>query len=681
MKPNHLINESSPYLLQHSHNPVNWYPWNDEAWAKAKEEDKLVLVSIGYSSCHWCHVMERESFENDVTANLMNEHFICIKVDREERPDVDQVYMMAVQLMTGSGGWPLNCFCLPDGRPIYGGTYFPNVTWNDLLVKLHHFYKENKIQAEQYAEELTQGINQTEVIHLNSSETKFHINDVRQIINNWRKHFDLVEGGPNRAPKFPMPNNYLFLLHYYYATKDESILNYVKLTLDKMAFGGIYDQVGGGFARYSTDSLWKVPHFEKMLYDNAQLVSLYSHAYQLTKNDLYKSVVHETLEFIEREMTNNDGGFYSALDADSEGEEGKYYVWEKDRFSSALSKEALSLFILPEKQSELAGEYFNVNEKGYWENGNYILLRRSTDEEVADKFSTTTEELNAVIPKVKKLLLKEREMRIRPGLDDKQLTSWNALMIKGYCDAYDAFGEQRFLRAAIRCANHILSEVQQEDGELFHNYKNGKASIKGFLEDYSFMIEALVALYQSTFDEGWLTEAKRLADYSIQHFYDKDSGMFWFTSDLSPALISRKKEIGDNVIPASNSSIAKALFYLGNYFENKKFSDISTQMLNNVKDAMSAYGSSYSNWGILLLYNASVFNEVVMAGHDAEGKRRELARHYLPNKILAGSIDGHSKLPLLEHRYSENKTLIYVCQNRTCKLPVESVEKAIISLQ
>jgi uncharacterized protein YyaL (SSP411 family) len=674
---NHLVNESSPYLLQHAHNPVDWYPWTDEAWEKAKKEDKLVLVSIGYSSCHWCHVMERESFENEATARLMNEHYVCIKVDREERPDVDQVYMSAVQLMTGSGGWPLNCFCLPDGRPIYGGTYYPNATWNDVLVKLNTFYKENKEKANQYADELTQGINQMESFHLKSGEAKFHLDEVKKIVETWRKHFDLVEGGPNRAPKFPMPNNYEFLLHYYYVTKDESILNYVLLTLDKMAFGGIYDQIGGGFARYSTDAFWKAPHFEKMLYDNAQLVSLYSHAYQLTKKQLYKDVVYETLEFIRREMTNEAGGFHSALDADSEGVEGKYYVWKLEEIEQMAGR------VSPEIEGialKVFKEYFSVNEKGLWE-GSYILLRKKTDEEIAKEFKLSVDILQKYISAIKRHFFIEREKRIRPGLDDKQLTSWNALMIKAYCDAYNAFGEDKFLKSAEVCANHILFRARSAEGMLLHNYKNGKASIDGYLEDYSFMIEGLIALYQCTFSEGWLTEARRLADYTIENFYDAANGMFWFTSNKSPALISRKKEIADNVIPASNSSMAKCLFYLGKYYGENKYSEIASQMLSNVKDAMASYASSYSNWAILMLYLTSPMHEVVIAGPGAGKKRKEFAANYFPNAILAGDIYEEATLPLLEQRYTEGKTLIYVCENNTCKLPVEDVNQAILFME
>lgn len=666
-KSNHLIHETSLYLLQHAHNPVDWYPWCDEAWARAREEGKMALVSIGYSSCHWCHVMEHESFEDDSTADLMNAHFVCIKVDREARPDIDQVYMTAVQLMTGSGGWPLNCFTLPDGRPVYGGTYFPNKTWLDLLNKLHALYTKNRTEMEEYAEKLTEGLIQTELLPVNTTtEARFDLTDIRQAIEDWKKYFDHTEGGINHAPKFPMPNNYEFLLRYYYTTRDEGILKHVTLTLDKMAFGGIYDHVGGGFSRYSTDALWKVPHFEKMLYDNAQLVTLYSLAYQLTKKPLYRDVVYETLGFIARDMTSAEGAFYSALDADSEGKEGKYYVWRIDELKRLLG-EGSSIFF----------EYYNVNGIGFWEHENYILLREKSEEELAKGFSISVDELKRSISGSKEILLREREKRTRPGLDDKQLTSWNALMIKAYCTAYDVFGEKDFLCAAVRCSDFILEKVKQDDCSLKHSYKNGKAEINGYLEDYAFVIEAFISLYQATFEEAWLNEARLLADYSIQHFHDKEAGMFYFTSDLDAPLIVRKKEIQDNVIPASNSSLAKGLYLLGTYFNEGKYSDTARQMLGNVKTELGRYIPAYSNWALLMLNYVSRFNEIVICGKYAEQKRIELNRFYMPNRVLAGSVDGRSALPLLEQRYVEDKTLLYVCENRACKLPVEQVPEAI----
>ncbi len=675
MTTNHLVHETSPYLLQHAHNPVDWYPWGNEAWEKAKQENKLVLVSIGYSSCHWCHVMERESFEDSATAKLMNENYVCIKVDREERPDIDQVYMNAVQLMTGKGGWPLNCFTLPDGRPIYGGTYFPNEAWKEVLVKLHDFYKTNPDTAKQYADELVKGIHQSEPFKIKSTEPKFSSEVLTGMVDNWKKSFDSKEGGPNRAPKFPMPNNYEFLLRYYYFTKDESIQNHVLLTLDKMAFGGVYDQLGGGFARYSTDAQWKVPHFEKMLYDNAQLVTLYSNAYQLTHKKLYKDVVYETLVFIEREMTYEAGGFFSALDADSEGEEGKYYVWKKEELEKLLGEKAKIFF-----------EYFNVNKNGLWEHGNYILLRKETDEEVAKKFSVSVDELLRIISESKKILLAEREKRIRPGLDDKIITSWNAMMIQAYCNAFDVFGEKKFLDAAQKAAEFILKNSSQKDGGIQHHTHpkilSGKPEkeSQGFLEDYSFLSEALIALYQSSLDERWLNEAKRLSDYAVKNFYDEQSGMFYYTSKLSAKLISRQKEIMDNVTPSSNSSMARVLFELSLYFEEKNFRKISQRMLNNVMDDMAGYGPYYSNWGILLLNEVFPFHEVAIAGKSAREKLQELNRYYIPNKIIAGS-ESVSSLVLLQDRFVNGNTMIYICQNNVCKLPVERVSDAVKQLK
>lgn len=668
--PNHLIHETSPYLLQHAHNPVDWYPWGDEAWEKAKKENKLVIISIGYSACHWCHVMEHESFENDSTAKLMNENFVCIKVDREERPDIDQIYMAAVQLMTGSGGWPLNCFTLPDGRPIYGGTYFPNANWNQILLQLSAFYRENPAKANEYAAELTKGIHQMEVVKLNEEPVDFKQKDLDAVVTAWKTQFDPSEGGPNRAPKFPLPNNYEFLLRYAVATSDKSVLKQVELTLEKMAFGGMYDQVGGGFARYSTDSFWKVPHFEKMLYDNAQLVSMYSKAYQQNQNPLYKQIVYESLEFIQRELTSAEGGFFSAIDADSEGKEGKFYVWKIEELKSLLTNLGV------ENSFDILAEYFNINKIGYWEEENYILLRKKSDEEIAKQFSISTENLNELVAHAKKVLLAARAKRVRPGLDDKILVSWNALMIKGYCDAYAAFADESFLSAAEKNVNLVMKSMRTKDGGLFHSYKNGTAKINGYLEDYSFMIEALISLYESTFNETYLQEANNFAAYVFQHFYDESNGNFWFTSDLDPALIARKKEIQDNVIPSSNSSMAKALFLLGIQFENKKYSETAEKMLHNVVTEMERYGAGYSNWAMLMLNYTQKFRETVIVGKDAELKRKAIQSHYLPNTLFAGSKN-ESKLPLLESRFMDGQTLIYICENKVCKLPVEDVAKAL----
>lgn len=667
---NHLIHETSPYLLQHAHNPVNWYPWGDEALQKAKAENKLLLVSIGYSACHWCHVMEHESFEDTATARIMNDHFVCIKVDREERPDIDQVYMNALQLMTGSGGWPLNCFALPDGRPIYGGTYFPNKQWQNVLINLADLYKNDPEKAKDYAAKLTAGVQQSDLIQPNPVALEFKFATVNQTVSNWKKYLDQNEGGPSQAPKFPMPNNYRFLLRYAIAANDQVVKKQVDLTLEKMAYGGIYDQLGGGFARYSVDSLWKVPHFEKMLYDNAQLVSLYSEAYQQSKNPLYKQVVEETLQWVNREMTSKEGAFYSALDADSEGEEGKFYVWTKDELEAIL-KDDFPLF----------AAYYNVNEIGFWEHGQYILLRKKSDAAIADEFGMTTDALQQKLKILKQKLLGIREKRVHPGLDDKTLTSWNALMIRGFTDAYVAFGDTDFLDAALRNAHFIFTKQVRTDGGLNHSYKNGISSINGFLEDYAFVIDACLSLYQATFDPQWLDRARQLTDYAIAHFYDHEgeAGMFYFTSNSDVALIARKMELQDNVIPGSNSVMANNLFILGQMDDNNHYLQIAEKMMHTMQPKVIKYGSSYSNWCWLLMNYSEPFYEVVVAGKNAEALRHSFGKYYLPDKILLGST-GDSQLPLLENKLVPDKTLIYVCVNKTCKLPVAEVEAAVAQM-
>ncbi len=665
---NRLLHESSPYLLQHAHNPVDWFPWGEEAFSKAKKENKLVLVSIGYSACHWCHVMEHESFEDARVADIMNQHFVCIKVDREERPDIDQIYMLAVQIMTGQGGWPLNCFTLPDGRPIYGGTYFPKHSWTDILQQLSAFYKNNPAKAEEYAGELTQGLHKAELIHPNPDGYAFSKDILKDLFYNWQSHFDLTEGGPNRAPKFPLPNNYQFLLQYATLNKSQPLFDYINLTLSKMAMGGIYDQLGGGFARYSTDYLWKVPHFEKMLYDNAQLVSLYNEAFQATQNPLYRQVVYETLAFADRELTSPEGSFYSALDADSEGEEGKYYVWTKEELQNLLGND-FALF----------ADYYNVNEKGLWED-NYILLRDKSDEVFAKQHHISMEDLQKNISHCKALLLQERSKRVRPGLDDKQLTSWNALMIKAYADAYSAFAESAWLEKAVKAAGFIFEKCTKHDGGFFHSYKNGKATVNGLLEDYCFMIEALIALYQASGQETWLYKAEELMQYTLKHFHDPLSGMFFFTPDDHETLIARKTEINDNVIPASNSCMAKNLFLLGQYFGNSSYTDKAKAMLHNVQPNMARYGSGYSNWAQLLCWLAFPFHEIAISGPQAMNRLAELNKTYIPNKLVAVSTQ-ESSVPLLQDRFDKQQTSIYVCVDNTCKLPVDSVPEALSQIK
>ena len=657
---NKLINENSPYLLQHAHNPVEWYPWGDEAFEKAEKENKLVLISIGYSACHWCHVMEHESFEDSLTAEMMNKNFINIKVDREERPDVDQVYMNAVQLMTGSGGWPLNCFALPDGRPVYGGTYFPKDKWQQTLTSLQGLKENDPIKLEEYAKNLTAGIQQSELITRNEDPLETKVEFLAQKVNEWSKYWDRKKGGPNRAPKFPLPNNYQFLLEYASLSGDQESMDFVSTTLDQMARGGIYDQIGGGFARYSTDELWKAPHFEKMLYDNAQLVSLYSQAFTATQNPRYKKTVQETLAFIKRELTNKNGGFYSALDADSEGEEGKFYVWKKEELKEALTPE----------EFELAKEFYNVNNKGLWEHGNYILLMDENSDDMLTEDSTLGNKLELI----KSKLLARRETRIRPGLDDKILTSWNMLMIEAYLDAYIALEDEQYLKVAEQQMTFIFTNLITEDEGLFHLHKDGKSSINGYLEDYAFTISALLKMYQSTFDESYISQAESLMNYTVKHFLDEESGMFWFKSNKDEQLIAKKQENSDNVIPASNSVMAHNLFILSKLTYNQEFEKTGKQMLSNILPHIE-YGQSYSNWLRLYLYETYPFYEIAATGKNFRDLTIELRKTYIPNKLILGA-EKKSDLPLLENKFLEEET-IFVCQNKTCQLPVNLVTDAL----
>lgn len=671
---NSLIKETSPYLLQHAHNPVDWHAWNDEALDLAKKENKLLLISIGYSSCHWCHVMEHESFESEEVAAVMNQNFINIKVDREERPDIDQVYMNAVQLMTGRGGWPLNCIALPDGRPVWGGTYFPKENWISALEQLSKMYTEKPNEVIEYAVKLTEGIKNSDLVPLNKNTKEFTVSELDSAVLTWREYMDFDLGGRKGAPKFPMPNNYIFLLRYAIQANDNLILNYVNTSLTNMAYGGINDQIGGGFSRYSVDKKWHVPHFEKMLYDNGQLVSLYAETYQATKNELYKKTVYETLEFVERELTTNEGAFYSSLDADSINEEGKleegaFYVWKKEKLKSILNEDF-----------KLFSEYYNVNNYGFWEHDNYVLIRKNSNVEVAENNSITVSELEAKVEIWKKLLLQVRSKRVRPRLDDKSLTSWNALMLKGYIDAYKVFNEQHFLDIAIKNATFIYTKQLQENGNLNHSYKNGRSTINGYLEDYATVIDAYISLYEITLNELWLNTAKQLTDYSFDHFFDSEKSMFYFTSDEDTNLITRKTEIEDNVIPASNSLMANNLFKLSHYFSNNYYFRTSKQMLHNVQERTQLYGSGYSNWLQLMCNLTGNFYEIAISGNDSKTKIMELNKNYIPNKLIAGSIK-KSNIPLMEGRFNENETLIYVCVDGACQLPESEVKKALNQLK
>lgn len=654
---NALIHETSPYLLQHAYNPVKWVPWTDNIFEIAKVANKMVLVSVGYSACHWCHVMEHECFEDEAVAAIMNEFFICVKVDREERPDVDHVYMTAVQLMTQKGGWPLNCFTLPDGRPIYGGTYFPKDQWVHILKSLRHTFENDLEKAVEYAENLHEGIIQSDLIADAKSIPLFEAERLHELIVRWSRNFDRMEGGDSRAPKFPLPSNYAFLLQYGVRFDHENVLKHVELSLDKMALGGIYDQIGGGFSRYAVDMLWKVPHFEKMLYDNGQLIDLYATAYSHFKKPLYKRIVYQTIEWLERELLDDSGAFYAALDADSEGEEGKFYCWEKEELTTLL-KENFSWAL----------DFYSVNQRGYWEDGKYILLRSESDEVVAKKMNWSSSELEENIASLNAFLVTKRSEKVRPGLDNKCLTSWNALLLKGLCNAYTQFEETEFLYLALKNARWIQQHQLMESGKLWRKYHQGKSEIAGFLDDYAHTIEAFISVYQLTFDTSWLDDAEKMCGYVLANFQDEQSKMFYFT-EQSSQLIARKMEVNDNVIPASNSIMAHALFSLGHILHQPTYTKIAEQQLANIYDGMEHYGSGYSNWAQLVFKFIDPFYTLEFAGTDAKKLSSKIKKHYSPNTI-------HSK-----RETNESANICYVCYDGTCLMPSNNVGEILEMMQ
>lgn len=653
---NQLIHAKSTYLLQHAHNPVNWYPWCDEAFEKAKREDKMVLISIGYSACHWCHVMERECFEQEDTAALMNAHFVCIKVDREERPDVDQLYMDAVQLLTGQGGWPLNCFTLPDGRPVHGGTYFPKQEWERVLKSLADFYLHKREEAMQYATELTNGIKKLDILPKPDNDDLLGREALNQLVLKWSTNIDSIYGGYSWAPKFPMPTNWNFFLQHAHLTKNNELLNEVVFTLTKMAEGGIYDQLGGGFARYSTDSYWKVPHFEKMLYDNAQLISLYAAAYQKTKAPIFAKVVHQTIHFVLDELTAPEGYFYSALDADSEGVEGKYYLWTKLELQQILGDDE-PLFSL----------YYSIDAYGNWEHQSNILYKTRTDEELEQLTGKSIETIEAVIAACNQILLKQRRKRIAPGLDDKMICSWNALMIEALADAYLTFGNELYLTQAKRAASFMLRELF--DGKALNRiYKNGSAEVNGFAEDYAFMCSAWIKLYEASGIESYVIQAQQFMELAIHHFYDEQKQLFYFKSKEDAPLITRKIDLNDDVIPSANAVLCKCLWQLGFLYSREDYHYKAKQMIIRVQHKFTKFTSGYTHWMMVLQWMHDGYYQIVVSGNEANGAHLNAYQIYIPNKLVC-PITQKSAIPLLQDKSVTPQTTYYLCKDKSCGLP------------
>lgn len=665
--PNKLIHTSSPYLKQHAYNPVWWYPWGKEALQRAKDEDRPMIISIGYSACHWCHVMERESFENEEIARVMNDVFVCIKVDREERPDVDQIYMEAIQTMGLQGGWPLNVFAMPDQKPFYGGTYFPPKKWLHILNSISQAFREKRNQLEVSAVEFTKALSVSDSEKYGLLDDGFSANSesLNQMVSSMMDHCDWKEGGLNRAPKFPNPSIWKFLLNANGIAQDKDIHKQIMLTLIKMASGGIYDQIGGGFARYSVDEGWFAPHFEKMLYDNGQLISLYSVAYQVEKDERFKEVVYESIEFVKSELMSSENGFYSALDADSEEEEGSFYIWTADELEQILGKDAAIIM-----------KYYQVEGEGNWERGSNILHTKQTPEDFAAELGIVENEFQVTLKAAKSRLMAVREKREKPGLDDKILTSWNALMLKGLIDAYHSFGEESFLDLAQKNASFIYENLCI-DGALLRNYSSESNGISAYLDDYAFAIDAFLSLYQATFKRQWLDVATELTDYAMEHFYDSTEELFYFTDYKSEQLIARKKEIFDNVIPSSNSAMAQNLYFLGHLLERDVYLKRSENMISKIAPLIKTDPQYLTNWGSLYAFRTKPIIEIAIIGEDFLSFSHELQKHFIPNMVICGSAKSND-LPLLQNRISiHDKTTIYVCFNKSCKLPVHSIDEAL----
>lgn len=670
-RTNLLIDESSPYLRQHATNPVAWQPWGDAALEQARNENKLLLVSIGYAACHWCHVMEKECFEDEGVAEVMNTHFVCIKVDREERPDVDHIYMDALQLMTGGGGWPLNVVALPDGRPFWGATYVRKPDWTEALNQLATLYTEQPRKVEEYARNLTEGLHSINAVTLGKDRELFPAEELEQMLRDWSSSFDSQFGGYLRAPKFMMPVQLEFFLHYIQGKADHPVSDHLSTTLTRMAYGGIFDQVGGGFSRYSVDNKWHIPHFEKMLYDNAQLISLYARAYAHTRNPLFEEVVRKCIRFVQKDLMSAEGGFYASLDADSRNEEGiseegAYYVWREAELKSLLGEDY-----------PLFADYYNINDFGHWEAGKYVLIRNADEEEIAGRQGVTRTALSGIITRCLSVLEEKRRERHAPALDDKILTSWNALMIQALCDACRYLGDRSYLEMALRNVQFLEKERMLENHILVHSRRSPGEYIPGYLEDYACMAQAYLNLYEVTFEEGWLEKARVLINHCLTHFHDADSGLFFFTPTSEKTLVRSTLETSDNVIPASNSILAHALFRLSRYFPDAGYDKTVFQMISSMQPAIRRHPQNHAHWLRLYLYHTQPFYEIAITGPGFSQQASSFLGHYLPHTLLAGS-GGESQLPLLLNRFQSDRTLIWLCRDGSCRLP-ESEPEAVLN--
>jgi uncharacterized protein YyaL (SSP411 family) len=674
MHTNKLIDETSPYLLQHAHNPVAWYPWGEEALHKAKVENKPILVSIGYAACHWCHVMERESFENEETAALMNEYFINIKIDREERPDLDHIYMDAVQAITGSGGWPLNVFLTPDAKPFFGGTYFPpkqafnRISWSDVLKNIHSAFVNKRSEIDAQSEKLTSHLIKSNSFGVNSNnhlDSIFNAQNLQLIADKILENADTVWGGFGNAPKFPQTFSIQYLLRHYHFTKDENSLKQAELSLQKMIEGGIYDQIGGGFSRYSTDEKWLAPHFEKMLYDNALLIGVLSEAFQLTKNNLYSKIIEQTFQFITTQMLHEEGGFYSALDADSEGVEGKYYTWSKQEIEDLLGDDA-----------ELFCSYFDVTEEGNWEHSNILWVQQPLSE-FSKKNNINADHLIQTLEKSKNKLFEARNLRIAPALDDKIILGWNALMITACCKAYAAMGEASYKSLAENCVAFLETKMQNDLGHWYHTYKNDIAKIPAFLDDYSYLIQAYIHLQEITGNKNYLLKAKQITEFVVENFSDEDQSFFYFTPSSQTDVIVRKKEIYDGATPSGNAVMAWNMQYLSIVFDKPEWKLRVQQKLEHIGNAIVKHPTSFGVWASVLQLAIQGVNELIIIGINCTEEIKLLLHYYLPNRIIQSSTEEDNFFPLLKNKSVAESVMYYHCKDFFCKKVTSDVVELI----
>jgi len=671
---NRLTNETSPYLLQHAHNPVDWFAWGEEAFEKARSEDKPVLISIGYSACHWCHVMEGESFEDEATAAIMNEHFVNIKIDLEERPDVDQIYMQFVQMTAGSGGYPLNVFITPDKLPFFGGTYFPPVSrynlpsFRQILSSIADAWRNNRDELLHSANEITGEMQRVGLPTFEASGLSLDQLDAAFL--NFTRSFDSVNGGFGGAPKFPPPMSLEFLLRYYHRKNDKNALEMVEKTCREMARGGIYDQLGGGFHRYTVDAIWLVPHFEKMLYDNAQLTRIYLHLFQTTKNEFYKRVAVETLEYIKREMLDERGGFYTAQDADSEGVEGKFFVWQSEEVAKILGAEEARIFSF----------HYDVTELGNFEEKNILNVKNSL-EVSAKQLKISVNELKDILERGKKLLFEEREKRIKPFRDEKVITAWNGLMLATFAEASAILQSEDYLVIARKNADFTLENLQK-DGYLLRTWKDGQAKLNGYLEDYANFTDGLLEIFQVSGEMKYFDEAVRLADLMIAEFWDEGAGGFFFTANNHEKLLMRSKEFYDNATPSGNSAAADVLLKLAKLTGDEKYERYAVTVLRLVAPQIKRYAQAFGRVLSAMEFHLNPIKEIVILGEKGNELERKVWREYLPNKIVV-LAEGRSEtsIPLLrERKMIDGKPTAYVCENFVCQKPVTTVEDLAIQI-